>query len=321
MSPRPRSLGYAALVAAPAVLLVRAFTAWETHTASGVVAVVAALAAVTAVRESGALRSDDSLALGRSDARSVLAVTAAAGATRLLAVDAALGAVVASAFVGVAAGLTLRNTADAAYCGSFVGMVSTAVTPSLYWVLAAGAVAGGTFVAARGVFDGFGGKLGTTALAGCLVTVGAAGTSPADAAGLPWNEAAVVALVAGVAALATALIGVRYGAGAVLGSALVGLGGGVVLPLVVGGGSDLPAVAFCGSFVGMAAPERVGGWAGYGVAGAASGLVFVVGSPVLPGVGGTLGTTAFLACLAVAGARQVARMGAPSRADTAASDI
>lgn len=241
-----------------------------------------------------------------SDAADVFAVAAAAGLTYVLSVHAGFGPVLASALVGVAAGLGVPDIDTAAYCGSFVGMTSPAVFPSVKLVFAAGLVSGLAFVAAKGSFAGFGGKLGTLALFGCATTGLLFGIDYATTAGVQWSHAALTVPVAAVAATVTAVLSVRCELGAVLGSALVGLAAGVALPVVVPEvGGLLASVAFCASFVGMSTRERLGRTAWIGLAGALCGLVFIAVAPAFVGAGGKLGTTAFLSCVALVGADRV----------------
>lgn len=300
---RHRLPGYAGLVLAAGTLLGRG-----TLTADGfaprlpLLAATALAVGVTATAEFQQLRRADALSLERGDAADFLAVVAGAALTYWLSVDAGFGPVVASAAVGLAAGVALPRVDSAAYCGSFVGMVSPAVFPDIGLVAAAGLASGALFVAARGAFDGFGGKLGTTALFGVLVVGVGTGADYAAGSSPPWGEAALIIPTGAVAAALTVALGVRYGWGAVVASAAVGLLGGLALPpLFPAVGDTLAAVAFCASFVGMVAPARIDGELRVGAAGALSGGVFVAVSPALAGAGGKLGTTAFVSCLALYG--------------------
>ncbi|SEW10673.1 hypothetical protein [Halobacterium jilantaiense] len=268
--------------------------------------------AVTAAVERRA--TFDSLAatpLEPSDAADAFAVVGAAGLTYVLSVHASFGPVLASALVGVAAGVGTPDVDTAAYCGSFVGMASPTVFPSVGLVFAAGLVSGAAFVAARESFVGFGGKLGTLALFGCSTTGLLLGIDYASTAGVQWGSAAITVPVAAVAAVTTAALSVRCGLGAVVGSALVGLVAGFTLPVVAPDvGGLLATVAFCASFVGMSTRERLGSEARVGVAGGLCGLVFILVAPAFAGAGGKLGTTAFISCLALAGTdRLVTRVG------------
>ncbi|WP_115863600.1 hypothetical protein [Halorussus litoreus] len=301
-----RAVGYILLLATAAVLLGSALVE-PTHVSFAGVGFGGSLVLVGAVTATVERRntfdSFDGTSFEPSDAADALAVTAAAGLTYVLSVHAGFGPVLASALVGVAAGLGIPDVDTAAYCGSFVGMASPAVFPSVSLVLAAGLLSGLAFVAAKGSFAGFGGKLGTLALFGCATIGLLIGIDYGTTAGVQWGHAALTVPIAAVAAVVTAVMSVRCELGAVLGSALVGLVAGLTLPVVVPDvGELLATVAFCASFVGMSTRERLGREVGIGLAGALCGLVFIVVAPAFVGAGGKLGTTAFISCLALAGA-------------------
>lgn len=260
----------------------------------GVIGYVAAVETRRAVR-------DGSLDLAATDAATVAAVALAAPVTRWLAADVGLGVVVASALVGLLAGVLFDAYAAPVYCGSFVGMVAPLVLGELVTVAAAGVVAGVVFIAADRVFGGFGGKLGTTAFVGVGVAVLATGATPGPAEPGPTPTAAVgLVILTGLAAAVTFTVSVRLDQGPVVASAVVGLVAGLLAP-ALGGGTRLAAAAFCGSFVGMANPARLPDEATTFAAGAVAGLLFVGATPALVGFGGKLGTLAFVGCLVVHG--------------------
>lgn len=237
--------------------------------------------------------------LRRADAADAAAVAAAGPLTYALSVSLGQGPVVASALVGLLAALTVGEQAAPAYCGSFVGMASTAVFPALAPVAAASLVAALVYVLSKRVFQGFGGKLGTTAFLGCGAVV--LPSSYSYAAGVPVAPTTALAAItaATVGALAAFLLAVRLGHGAVVGSAAVGLVAGLLSPPTLGPalGGVVAAAAFAGSFVGMVSETRLPSLALVGVAGVVSGLVYVGVAPHFGGSGGKLGTIAFTACL------------------------
>ena len=299
---RHRLFDYAGLLLTATALLADGVLAAGFAPRHLLLAGTAAAFGVTTTAELRGLRRTEALPLDRGDAADALAVVAGAGLTYWFSVDAGLGPVLASASVGLAAGVAVPRVDSAAYCGSFVGMVSPAVFPELSLVLVAGVASAGLFVAARGAFDGYGGKLGTTALFGCLVAAAASGTAFAAGSSPAWGETVFVVPTAVIAAALTVVLGVRYGLGAVVASAVVGLLAGVGLPALFPElGGTLALAAFCASFVGMVAPARIDGELRVGLTGAVSGLAFVALSPALAGAGGKLGTTAFVSCLAAVG--------------------
>ncbi|ELY83506.1 hypothetical protein [Natrinema altunense] len=300
--------GYLALLATPAALLLGAVRA-PTDPPSGLLSVqfgVVLAGTVVAATERRRLREFEAVGFDRTDAVDALAVAAAAVGTYWLSVSVGLGPVLASAAVGLTVGLTIRHVDGAAYCGSFVGMASPALFPSLEWVALAGLLAGLAFVATAESFGGFGGKYGTIALFGCIATATLTDVDYAGGGSLAWRLAPVIVAVAVVAAVATIGLRTHGGLSSVVASAAVGVVAGVAFPpLLPELGATLATVAFCASFVGMSSGERLESTGHVAGAGLLCGVVFLAVSPALAGAGGKLGTTAFVSCLAVAGAQEL----------------
>ena len=296
---------------APAVLLVAAAlgTTRAVEFVPAPVVWLAALPAIACVGYVAGLEADAVFRPGdidpqmpeAADAATVLAVAAGAPLTRLLAVDLGLGVVVAAALVGLLADRLLPSYGAAVYCGAFVGMASPVVFGGLPAVTAAGLLAGAVFVAAEEVFDGFGGKLGTTAFVGCAAIALALGADGGSGSAVSGSTAVGYALAGAAAAGVTYVSSVHLEHGPVQASALVGLVGGLVSPALLVGGDGIAAVVFCASFAGMADPGRVPGVGAIAVAGALCGVLVAATSLVLVGFGGKLGTIAFVACLLVRG--------------------
>lgn len=279
------------------------------------VAVAASAAATglghTVVREVRRALRADGFRLTRTDAGNAAAVAVAAPVTYAISVPAGVGPVVASALVGLCAYLLSETYGAPAYCGSFVGMATPAAGADLGAVVAAGLAAAVAFVAGKRAFDGFGGKLGTTAFVGCLSVAAVGGLAPGTGS-VPVPTVAVgLVLAAAAAALATYAVSVRLGHGPVVGSAVVGLAAGIVCPPLFAAGDAVAAVAFCASFAGMAAPERIPGVGAMLLAGGTTGVAFVGAAPYFVGFGGKLGTIAFASCLVTAGALSLGRLLAP----------
>ncbi|TYT62771.1 hypothetical protein [Natrialba swarupiae] len=322
--------GYAALVVTPVALVLSALAGLPEVQVGTVgvqagIVLVGGVAAVLERRRAFGGSSVDASGLeetgfDETDAIDALAVVVGAVVTFLASVSLGLGPVVASALVGVLAGVFVPRVAVPAYCGSFVGMASPSAFPSLEYVAAAGVISGIAYVATTESFDGVGGKLGTIALCGCLATVVLTGLEYGTPTAPQWGIAAVVVAVAVVAAVATLLASVRLELGAVVASGLVGVVAGVAFPAAGIGvsalapetASTLAAVAFCASFVGMSSVDRLS-TAGVAGAGGLSGLVFLAVTPAVTGAGGKLGTIAFVSCLAVLGALELSRVADPRR--------
>jgi hypothetical protein len=258
---------------------------------------------VTAIETEAVFEAEASWGVETADAATVAAVTLGAATTRLAAVELALGAVVAAAAVGLLAAWLTPGYAAPVYCGAFVGMASPALFANPLAVTVAGVVAGVVFVAADGVFTGYGGKLGTTAFVGCsavavpLAASGGTGTVVAPPTAAGFVPAGVVG------AVATFVVSGRLDRGTVEASALVGLAGGLLCPLLFGAGEALAAVVFCASFAGMVHPRRLPTAWLVALAGACCGLLVAATGTVFVGAGGKLGTIAFTACLLVRGLR------------------
>lgn len=300
--------GYVVLLLTPAALLGRALVASGPSTgALGFGSAVGLTGGVALVMErERTVVAPGAPKFGRADAANGFAVAAAATVTYVLSVHGGLGPVVASAAVGLAAGVFASEVAVPAYCGSFVGMASPGLFPSLQYLAVAGALSGLAFAAAKHAFVGFGGKLGTLALFGCATTATLTGANYAAGSPLAWANAGLVVPASVVGAVATTVLSVRLGLGAVVGSALVGLAAGIGLPPVLPEfGGTLAAAAFCASFVGMSSPDRLAGEWQVALAGAVCGLVFVAVSAVLVGAGGKLGTVAFVSCVTVFGGEKL----------------
>ncbi|ELY92844.1 hypothetical protein C483_06842 [Natrialba hulunbeirensis JCM 10989] len=299
--------GFLALLTTPAVLLASVHAAppaLPTGTVSLHLGLVL-VGAVAAVVERNRAFSTDALESGvfdRTDATNALAVTAGAIVTYGASVVADLGPVLASALVGLLAGLALPHVGAPIYCGSFVGMASPAVFPGLEYVAVAGVIAGLAFVATTATFGGVGGKLGTIALFGCVAAVALTGLEYGSPSAPAWEHLQFVVPVAVAGAVATVVLSLELELGPVVGSGLVGVVAGVGFPLALPGelGATLAAVAFCASFVGMSSAERLT-MGHVGVAGALCGLVYLAVTPALTGAGGKLGTIAFVSCVVLVG--------------------
>lgn len=301
--------GFLALVATSGALLlgaVRAPVAASFGSTGALIGIVPAVAVAVAVEHRHTVAILEPAAFDRSDTVAAIAVAIGALATFVLSVDAGLGPIVASAAVGLVAGLAVPRIGPQVYCGSFVGMASPAVFGSLEAVALAGAIAGVGFVATTASFGGVGGKLGTVAMVGCLAAAGLLGLEFAEPSAPQWDLVGLVVPVAAVSAVATVVASRRLEWGPVVASGAVGLVAGVGLPLASPTlGSTLAAVAFCASFVGMSGPERLPGLPPVAVAGALSGAVFLAVTPAFDGAGGKLGTIAFVSCIVCLGAGEL----------------
>lgn len=235
----------------------------------------------------------------RKDLNLFIAVFVGALVSYRLSDGVGLGAILASSLVGLVAGLLLPAYGVPIYCGSFVGMVSPMVLNQTEIVLAA-ALAGILYVLAQDVFNGFGGKLGTIACAGCVLSC-AILRHPLLSASIPtWDVGLPILVTSVVASVAAYCVNVRLKRGPVLGSALVALVGGLLFArLFREAGATLATVCMCASFAGMSSKDRIPNEFLMAVAGIIVGLAFMFSSPYMGGAGGKLGTIAFGSVIAV----------------------
>jgi hypothetical protein len=232
-----------------------------------------------------------------------LAVLGGALATYFLSKTLGYGAVLASGLVGLLGAILLNSYAVPIFCGSFVGMASPAAYDSYSCILIAGTIAGIVFGFGKGVFDGFGGKLGTTAFLGCLGTSLIRGIT-LQSSPIPTSDIAVLVIVYSVAGAVLAYaISIRLGKGPVVGSACVGILAAILLPSLYGAdpGKMLAVVVFCASFVGMSAKARLSSELQIALAGIICGVLYIYTSPWLGGAGGKLGTLAFGSSISIWG--------------------
>ena len=64
----------------------------------------------------------------------------------------------------------LKQIPVSIYCGAFVGMSSVDTSPSILFVFAAGCVAGLLLMVTKNLYLGVGGKLGTIAFGGVILS-------------------------------------------------------------------------------------------------------------------------------------------------------
>jgi hypothetical protein len=226
--------------------------------------------------------------------------------TYILAHDLGLGAVVAASVVGLIAGLILPEDGAAIYCGAFVGMTSNNLLFDHGELALAGVISGVLFFITRPVFAGVGGRLGTIALVGSVLTGGIFSREFLFSPIPDLSLCSYIMAVSLVAAVATFALSLHRDTGPVIASSLVGLVGGLLLPILLPlMGITLAVVAICASFTGMSSKERFPSMGWMVLAGLFTGVVFIFSTPCLGGAGGKLGTIAFGSVLAVGGLRQL----------------
>ncbi len=239
---------------------------------------------------------------GREDAANFISVVSGTLVTYFLSVNLGMGPVVAAGLVGLFATLALPRFDVPIYCGAFAGMACPILLHTYFHVSLAGLVAGMVFVLTKSVFNGFGGKLGTIAFTGCIVAALVTGKQLSSAPVPDWSAGRLLIMYSIAGALLTFIFNARLNHSPVISSAIVGLAGGLVLPVIHPGiGEMLGVMVICATFAGMSSRERIPNELYMCAAGFFCAMVFMYGSPHLGGAGGKLGTIAFGSVIAVRG--------------------
>jgi len=214
-----------------------------------------------------------------------------------------LNAVLASGAVGLVGGIFFKKQSAAVYCGSFVGMACPALYVYVPSVALGSFFASIIYVLSKELFQGAGGKLGTIAFIGSLLSAGVFRYTPYREAVPLWNAGGVMVIYAVFGAYITYVLNHKFRLGPVAASAYVGLAAGSVLPLVHGQETGLmyAVMVFCASFAGMADKSRIPKAMGMIPAGIICALLFIYSAPFLGGAGGKLGTIAFASVLTMDG--------------------
>ncbi len=239
---------------------------------------------------------------GRIDIGNFFAVFAGTLITYFLSVNIGLGPVVAAGLVGVLATLVTPKFDVPLYCGAFAGMASNVLLPTFFHISLAGIIAGLVFVLTKPVFNGFGGKLGTIAFTGCvlaaLLTGRELGSDPVPG----WDIGRLLVFYSILGALITFILNERLRHSPVISSGIIGLGAGLLLPVLhPATGDTLAVMVICASFAGMSSIERIPNELYICIAGFICALIFIYSSPYLGGAGGKLGTIAFGSVISMRG--------------------
>jgi hypothetical protein len=242
-----------------------------------------------------------------TDTMSFLYVFLGAVVTYAISIDLGQGAVVASGLIGIFGAAFLKPYAVPIYCGSFVGMASPALLDYSGLMLAA-VIAGAIFVLAKHVFNGFGGKLGTIAFTGCVLSALIVGKPLLSGPVPSWDTGWMLVAYCAAAALITFVLSIWFGQGPVMASGMVGLAGGLLLPAIHGPevGSLLAIGVFSASFAGMSGTSRFEKAKLMIPAGILCALIIMYTAPYMGGAGGKLGTTAFGAVIGIRGLMVIA---------------
>lgn len=209
--------------------------------------------------------------------------------------------VLAASIIGLLGGLFVKPFAVPIYTGAFVGMSSAALF-GIWPFLLATVLAAIIYAIAQDIFNGFGGKLGTIALSGAIISTVIFRGDFTSGAPFSTTEQYFIVGLSITAAIITFLLNIRVKLGPVIASALVGLIGGVLLPLLTQEFAHVYAVIIIGaSFIGMSSTARFKTVFPIAFAGVLYGLIFIYNAPYFGGAGGKLGTIALTSVLSMKG--------------------
>jgi len=233
--------------------------------------------------------------------------------------------IIASAGLGLIAGVLFKKHFDIFYSGTFAGMCSAAVIPAIYWAILLGVVVFAVWVALEKLFAGVGGKFGTIAMISGLIVAtivlivqGATYKHPiasgvANYKQLNWIIWLCTPLLTAAACTATLFVRNKgeLAKNTTVASAIVGLLGAFLLLLItskvptsttVSYGTVFAGAVYSASFAGMASKDRLKTYDMYSeyVAFAITGLIvgfIYLGIFGILMVGGKFGFSGFLSVL------------------------
>lgn len=215
-----------------------------------------------------------------------------------------ISAVLASSLVGIVGSLFIKRFEIEIFTGSFVGM-SSVIFFSDGGILVASLIASIAYLMGKNVFVGIGGKLGSSAFIGTLLVALFVGVDVwnLDIAiintSLPQWFFITTVMASALASVATSQLAQRYFKGSVvIGSSVVGILG-YVLSLTLGAYSGLFAgTIFAASFAGMSQIKVLKNPLYFAIAGLFTAIIFLASSTYFLGLGGKMGTSAFVGVLA-----------------------
>lgn len=212
-----------------------------------------------------------------------------------------ISSLIVSPAVGFVGALIFRRHQLPIFCGSFTGMTSPALLEVFPMVLAA-LLTSFIYILSKNVFNGFGGKLGTIAFAGCIITAFLTGQSILNNIVFTKREILFIVLVSVLVSPLTYVLNERLKLRPVLASSTIGLIGALLL---LNENVDfcitLVSVIYGASFVGMTSKNILVNEGEIALAGMVYGLIFCYNATQFCGVGGKLGVTAFVSVLCLYG--------------------
>ncbi len=211
------------------------------------------------------------------------------------------GAVIAASLVGIISACFIKKYSIAMYAGAFAGMISPAVLHDFYHILLASVITGIVFAFSKGVFDGFGGKLGASAFTSWIILYL---TSDIELISPIFESDIVVILfiISLTGVFLTYLLQNNFKKDVVASSAVISLLGALILPILFPeSSSHLAPLLMSATFAGMSSKKRIEGYYEIFIISVFVSIIFIYSYSHLGGGGGKLGTIAFGCVLAANG--------------------
>lgn len=215
----------------------------------------------------------------------------------------AFSSVFASALVGLVGAVLVKKYELPIFCGSFVGMASASLFGAWGFVFAA-LMAGIVYVFSSRLFRGFGGRAGTIAFSGILISMLMNDLSSAPALSFTLLEGGYLILAGLGGALLTRLLHKTQKVSVVAASAITGLFLSLLFDYETFALSPyIVMVGYGASFVGMSDESLLPSYYWIGIGGALFGILYYLLSGVMNGSGGKLGMMAFITVIILYGIR------------------
>ncbi len=209
-----------------------------------------------------------------------------------------LSAVIASSFIGILGYIFFPKQQVAIYCGSFAGMVSTALF-NYYEVLFLAIVCAFIFLLTKPLFKGYGGKLGTIAFMSSLITFS---IFHEEYFVLPNDFNFWLLLVSSMVSVAISYyVQHRFSMSAVFASAVPSFIFALIIIYLFPAHTEYAIIFYSASFIGMSSKERLPN-IGFAIfSGLVLGLIYYIFLEYFHGLGGKLGLMALMSVIITTG--------------------
>lgn len=226
--------------------------------------------------------------------------------TFFIATQLQLNAVLVSGFVGLLGSIFIKKYEIPIYTGSFAGMASILIFDNLGWMFISSVFTGLLFISSQEVFNGFGGKLGATAFFGTFVTAILAKSYQDTYLQMEILVQWEIIIFFILGAVVTNQLHLITKKSTVFTSGILGVLAGIFLPIIYpDNGLNLAAALFSGAFLGMTKVERFEKSIYFLFASIIGGIIFIYSQPYFNGLGGKLGSIAFVSSMAMTSLKHI----------------